>query len=145
MCLGKIARRAAIYHDIICEAILKGLQKQLQRDRRARVGETGTNIVMTEANDYVNDAAPHLIGYCGSDAKSPTVTDEPGRAHLTDKITKDRREAKPEQFGLLSMKTVTDEYRDDLTGQPLPSDLVEKGKNKELDYFSSKKVWTTVP
>ena len=79
---------------------------------------------MTEASDYVT----HALIYCGSDEKLPSVTDEPGRPHSTIHTTKDRREAKPDEFGILSMGSVTGEHRDDITGQPWPSDLVEKGK-----------------
>ena len=35
----------------------------------------------------------------------------------------------------------TGKFRDDLTGQPLPDDLVAMGQRKELDFFESKKVW----
>ena len=32
-------------------------------------------------------------------------------------------------------------YRDDLTGQLLPPELVHAARKKELDYFEAKKVW----
>jgi len=36
-------------------------------------------------------------------------------------------------------------YRDDLTGQPLRDDLVKAARAKELEFFSSKGVWSKVP
>ena len=32
-------------------------------------------------------------------------------------------------------------YKDDLTGQPLPPELVRQARAKELEYFGAKKVW----
>ena len=55
-CLGKIAQRAAIYHDKLCETVLRGLAQQLAQDRRIRPGEHGINIAMQEGNDYVEQA-----------------------------------------------------------------------------------------
>ena len=36
-------------------------------------------------------------------------------------------------------------YIDDLTGQPLPEDLVRQGRKLELDYFCEKQVWVKRP
>jgi hypothetical protein len=33
-------------------------------------------------------------------------------------------------------------YVDDITGQPLPSELCKKARAKELEYFREKEVWT---
>ena len=75
----------------------------------------------------------------GSDVKWPSVPDDarPGPL-LTQKINKDRPEAKPNEFGILAM--YKDGIKDDLTGQPLPDELVRDGKRKELVYFGKKGV-----
>ena len=36
-------------------------------------------------------------------------------------------------------------YRDDLTGQPLPADLVKIARKQELEYFDSRLVWEKRP
>ena len=36
-------------------------------------------------------------------------------------------------------------FRDDLTKQQLPTQLVKAARRKELDYFESKNVWRRVP
>ena len=43
------------------------------------------------------------------------------------------------------MPTAQETYLHDLTGQPLPPDLVKKGRKVELDYFHDKGVWTKRP
>ena len=55
-CLGKVALRAAIYHNKLCEAVLRGLAQQLALDRRIRPGESVVNVAMHEGGDYVKDA-----------------------------------------------------------------------------------------
>ena len=150
-CLGKVARRAAIYHDDLCDAILKGFSKQMRFDRRMRDGEIGLNIAMYEGDDYVREndrskSEPRFDPRCGSDGSgvnSLSATDEPGGADYYHKTTKVRREAKPDEIGALAVGAK--EFIDDLTGQALPPDLVRQGQRKELDYFEAKKVWVSVP
>ena len=166
-CMGQTAKRAAIYHDRMCEAILRGISSQMRADRRVHDGEIGTNIVMTSGNDFVADnmgikrgesvvnlcdTIPVETQVCGSNANSPSVADEPGGAHYTIKTTGDRRQAKPPRsatdlYGVLpvSNKNQRTEFVDDLTGQPLPPELVREGRAKELAYFQSKEVWVQVP
>ena len=40
-CVGRTAREAAIYSDILCKAMLKGISRQLHEDGLCVVGETG--------------------------------------------------------------------------------------------------------
>ena len=54
-CLGKVARRAAIFSDAMCEIILSGFSAQMKADRRMRDNENGVHIVMHDGNDEVND------------------------------------------------------------------------------------------
>ena len=58
-CLGKIARRAAIFSDTMCEIILSGFTRQLRIDRNLRVNEHGIQlceVVMLDGNDEVEIA-----------------------------------------------------------------------------------------
>ena len=52
-CIGKTARRAAIYSDQMCETILAGMRAQLKADGRARDGEVGVHCVMDDGDDEV--------------------------------------------------------------------------------------------
>ena len=51
MCLGKVARRAAIFSDQMCETILSGFRQQLVHDRKMRPNEFGLNILEAEMVD----------------------------------------------------------------------------------------------
>ena len=53
--LGKVARRAAMFSDAICEIILSGFSAQMKVDRRMRDNEHGAHLVMHDGNDEVND------------------------------------------------------------------------------------------
>ena len=146
-CLGKIAQRAAIYHDKLCETVLRGLAQQLAQDRRIRPGEHGINIAMHEGNDYVEQA--HTAEAMGetsgnedgalddrsvSGEVAPTA-DEPVSAKHGSTIYFD--------FGILKVRHRN--YTDDLTGQELPPELVHLGQQKELADLESKQVWELVP
>ena len=52
-CIGKVARRAAIYSDRMCEAILAGAREQLKADKRMREGEVGIHCAMDDGDDEV--------------------------------------------------------------------------------------------
>ena len=39
----------------------------------------------------------------------------------------------------------TEQYFGDITGQPLPAELVKAARAKEMEYFASKGVWSTRP
>ena len=54
-CLGKVARRAAIFSDAMCEIILCGFSAQMKADRHMREHEHGVNHVMLDGSDEVND------------------------------------------------------------------------------------------
>ena len=53
-CRGKIARRAAIYSDEMCEAVLIGMRRQMRVDGYSKSDEVGANIVMLSGDDEVN-------------------------------------------------------------------------------------------
>ena len=54
-CLGKVARRAAIFSDAMCDIILSGFSAQMKADRRMRENKRGVNHVMLEGSDGVNN------------------------------------------------------------------------------------------
>ena len=53
ICCGTVARHAAIFHQEMCETILKGMKAQMVIDGTYRRGEAGANIVMMEGDDEV--------------------------------------------------------------------------------------------
>ena len=62
-CLGKVARRAAIFSDQMCETILRGISLQLKSDRRLRSLEHGichVDATVLDGDDYV--AMSSLLG-----------------------------------------------------------------------------------
>ena len=61
-CLGKVARRAAIFSDVMCEIIFSGFSAQMKADRRMRENEHGLNHVMLEGSDGVNDYFTSVAG-----------------------------------------------------------------------------------
>ena len=56
-CRGNLARRAAIYANKMCEAILVGAHRQMRLDGYAREGEVGTNVIMHDGDDEVKAAS----------------------------------------------------------------------------------------
>ena len=55
-CLGKVARRAVIFSDQMCETILRGISLQLKSDRRLRSLEHGichVDATVLDGDDYV--------------------------------------------------------------------------------------------
>ena len=54
-CLGKVARRAAIFSDMMCEMIRSGFSAQSKADRRMRGNEVGINHVMLEGSDEIDN------------------------------------------------------------------------------------------
>ena len=66
-CFGKVARRALIFSDTMCEMIPSGFAAKLNSDRRMRENEVGVNITMLEGSDGVdNFYASKLIPQHGS-------------------------------------------------------------------------------
>ena len=53
-CLGKVARRAAIFSDMMCEMILSGFSAQLMADRRMRGNEVDIKHVRLEGSDEID-------------------------------------------------------------------------------------------
>ena len=152
-CLGKVARRAAIYSDEMCEAILSGMKAQLVSDRRARDGEIGVHCVMDDGDDEV----AKVMNYAGGARRGPVSDllhikpDNDGENRKPDGnvITPDRRpheDLDPSRRrskineAILNMNR-HERFVDDLTGLPLDPDLCRAARRKELDYFESKHVW----
>ena len=108
-------------------------------DRRMRPDEVGTHTIMYEAKDYI-----HSIDHEGSEMDLPPLTDDDRHRDGTPQdAMRHTRESKPLRSGVLSVSAGT--YRDDITGQPLAPELCKAARQKELDYFESKKVWEVRP
>ena len=77
-CQGMVARRAAIFQDELCEAILRGLRNQMIADRRARAGEVGIHAVMLDGREDIEEfeKAKQTPGPSGFDTGSPVVIDD---------------------------------------------------------------------
>ena len=50
LCLGKVARRAAISSDAMCEIILSGFSAQMKADRRMQENKHGVNHILLEGS-----------------------------------------------------------------------------------------------
>ena len=61
-CIGRTAKRTAIYSDQMCEAILAGTQAQLRADKRMRHGEVGIHCTMDDGDDEVARTRTKTIG-----------------------------------------------------------------------------------
>ena len=154
-CRGKIARRAAIYANERCEAILTGAQRQMRLDGYAREGEVGANTIMYDGNDEVT-AIPRVhhkreekstLLSAGSTVGSPPRAEDGRRPGTTDEdATRHPGEPKPyNSRDLLALAAKQAErqvtFVDDLTGQPLPPSLCRQARQEELEYFRTKGVW----
>ena len=59
---GKVARRAAIYHHELCQAILRGMKAQIILDGTFRRGEAGADIAMHDGDDEVHACYVNVSG-----------------------------------------------------------------------------------
>ena len=152
-CLGKVARRAAIFSDLMCEIILSGFSAQLRADKRMRENEVGINHVMLEGSDEIELFAKHV-----SELNSPPLTEDDGRRggrqdeqaiehprkskHVVSKVRTSSDSRASENDGVFAAGVNRHErFVDDITGQPLDPELCRIARKKELDYFHSKGVW----
>ena len=115
----------------MCVTILKGLRAQLIKDRRTRPGERcifdmmlggDVEIEMFEASQAEKKAHAKLVGdvSCHQNTQSESSNDH----------------------GLLMLGYHAERFIDDLAGLPLPPDLCRAARQKEIDYFKSKGVWS---
>ena len=143
-CLGKVARRAAIFIDTMCEMILSGFSAQMKADRRMRGNEVGVNHVMLDGSDdlddfYASKSIPQggtMPGGAGDSVRviaSPRCGIKPGGVI-----------GGPNDIHNLFLGMVNrhERYIDDITGQPLNPELCRIARKNELDYFHSKGVWS---
>ena len=94
---------------------MRGLKAQLKHAGRWAQGSVGTNVVFEEGNG----------------SHSQLLSLDCGTAGV---------------FTLKGARSGPQEvFRDDLTGQVLPTELVRAARRKELEYFESKGVWKLVP
>ena len=114
---GKTARAAAVYPFRLCRAILRGCQRQLQRDGKLQAGLHG----LQPAEDEVMIAVAEAIADC--------------------KVEEDWQALGMGWPSKANSKVI----RDSVTGQLLPEPLVRAARKLELEYFESKQVWEKVP
>ncbi len=124
-CLGKVARRAAIFSDMMCEMILSGSAAQLKADRRMHENEIGVNIVMHEGSDEVDDffaskTLPQRGTMPGGTEGSIRATASPQRGTKPGGGIGDPSDTHDPFLGLV---TRPDSHIDHLTGQPPAPEL----------------------
>ena len=153
LCNGKVARLAAIYHQVMCEAILIGMKRQMIKDGTFVHGEAGPNIAMTDGDAEVNLCHAHVDVESAESILSPAfrsfgVSRSLGQENLPDvEATYTKSHCSARHFvdasvdRILSMANKGDRFVDDITGQPLPLELCRAGRRLEVDYFKSKSVW----
>ena len=129
-CLGKVARRAAIFQEELRVTILRGIRSQLRKDHRLHDGVVGANAVMLTGDDEILSLKPE--------------------ARVPERGVIDR--ATTRALGHLEIGSQDDgeafavwqgrgDFVDDLTGLPLPPELCKAARQKEIEYFKSKGVW----
>jgi hypothetical protein len=143
-CLGKVARRAAIFSDMMCEMILSGFAAQLKADRRMHENEIGVNIVMHEGSDevdqlYASKAIPQRSSMPGGTEGSIRATASPQRGTMPGGVIGDPSDTHDPFLGLVNRH---ERYIDDITEQSLDPELCRIARKAELDYFRSKGVWS---
>ena len=118
---GRLAREAAVYPFVLCQAILRGVQKQLQADGFARPGIHGIQAQWEENADVVTYR----------DFETGTLLSVEEYKHLETAFAMGENHERP--------------CIDAVSGQPLNRGLVELARRKELDYFRDKGVWVKRP
>jgi hypothetical protein len=146
-CLGKVARRAAIFSDVTCEMILSGFAAQLKADRRMHENEIGVNIMMHEGSDEVDDfyASKFTLqrgSVPGSAEGSIRATASPQRGTMPGGVTGDPRDTHDPFLGVDNRH---ERFVDDIIGQPLDPERCPIARKVELDDFRSKGVWSLRP
>ena len=159
-CLGTKARRAAIFQEKLCLAILRGLKAQLIIDRRMRPGEVGVveeaDGVMIDAQDDVEDHMRARSGHPALPAVQTVVPQTSSGAdarrkacqvisHRSCRHGKGHGPASGSAEEALLSAAVHDRFVDDLTGLPLPPELCRAARQKEIAYFRAKGVWEMRP
>ena len=114
-CIGRVARRSAIFQEELCLGILRGIRKQMETDHRMHPGLVGVHAAMLTADDEIKAFRLH---HATLGSEESICEDAPALAAWTGKQT----------------------FVDDLTGLPLPPDLCRAARQKELEYFRAKGV-----
>ena len=118
---GKVAREAAVFPFKLCHAILRGCSQQLRADGRLHPGQYGVQGLWEERAAEMPD---------GSEQQSvPEVLALTG--------TKKRRTV---EATLVPYKF----FKDSVTGQRLPAELVNAAHRLELEYFEKNHAWDKV-
>ena len=119
-CLGSTARRAAIFQDELCVAILQGMRRQLIADGDMKENEVGFSM----HSDGVDEVRQHLVEKkeCPEEALRPPFEGALGSTN---------EEAMNEKA--LKFTSQGDRFMDDLTGLPLPAELCQAARAKEID------------
>ena len=130
MASGKVAREAAVYPFKLCRAILRGCVQQLRADKRLQSGQHGIQCLWEEAAETMlveldQETVMEILSATGSapaaTSRHPVPMRPPGYA----------AQSKP--------------FKDSVTGQPLPGELIRAARKLELEYFEKKLVWEKVP
>ena len=127
ICQGQITKEMAKHPRELCRAVLRGLTAQLRADRRLIAGCSGI-----QAEGAERDSVPEGTNVFQTDGFT-----------LAAELAGEEQDARKHVYG--PAQGYSGKCRDDLTGQPLREDLVKAARAKELEFFSSKGVWSKVP
>ena len=151
-CIGVRARRAAIFQDELCLAMLRGLKRQLIVDGRMRENEVG---VVSERNQFIegsDEMKAYLIGASseGADRVLGPKSAARSRPHVCqfsrhNSCLAGRNAQAHHDSRALKFTSRDDRYIDDLTGLPLRPELCVEARRQEIEYFRSKCVWELRP
>ena len=112
LCNGRVARQAAVFPMKLCHAILAGLRDQLKAEGTLLNGIVG----IQERVD------------CGTTDEEREDDGSDAQVYIVDGMA-------------FKIDNGEGPFFDDLTSQPLPTQLVKAARRKELDYFEGKQVW----
>ena len=148
LCHGKVARRAAIFQAEFCEAIVRGVQRQMVLDGMVKPGEHGPSICMMDGDDYVGLCGDDYLSYCATHVgceheashhvgganhvKHPLRTGHPYSRRPEPEPWRTPSKTNTPHDGLLAVHGRSDRSIDDLTGQPLPPELCREARRVEI-------------
>ena len=155
LCNGKFARRAVIYYQKMCKAILKGMRNQMIKDGTYTVGEAGPRIQMLDGYDGINLSAEstaetnrgdkHVDIYRMGALTPPTGGSSETRTPGDNLVRNKNSSACPfvdRAFDqVLADASRNDRFVADITGQPLSPELCREARKLEFDYFCNNHVW----
>ena len=146
-CSGRTAKKAAIYPFELCRAILQGFRNQLRKIGLMEVGVAGMQVMQelhAVAGEEEEEEEPEAA-QGGQDSRRRRGGLDFGVLRMEEVLAAANHQGRPsprDRWSKPKEPLPKKVIRDAITGQELQPELVEKARQKELEYFKSKNVWT---